>query len=157
MPEGKKIDRRNFFKVSCLGAVGVGCLSGAELRGEGSDAKSNATKHCKWWLDTMMSNVDECETGGECIVLVEKVGRECARLHAGKKLTSLKVKLKGSKDIDFIEKTIDAELYGSRLLRREGDDIVAEWDKCLCPTRSAGLVSSPVFCDCTKGYFKEVF
>jgi hypothetical protein len=155
MNNKEKVNRRRFLKTSGAGALGMACFSMGNLKAQ--DRKEDKTaKHCRWWLDTLMNQIEKCDIKRDCSELVEMVGRECARNHVIRKAKEIKNKA-GTKNITGIIKAINQELFKSELFKYQENFISAQWHKCYCPTRSAGYVSSPVFCHCSVGWVKELF
>jgi predicted hydrocarbon binding protein len=88
---------------------------------------------------------------------MQACGKVCAKHHAS--IDIAKSIKQESKDIDgFLEKLNQQKDYWCGKWVREGDIIYSVCEECGCPLVLAGLVElSPTFCDCSRGWVKEVF
>ena len=152
------MDRRSFFKSTCIMTLlGTGFSVPAVMNAE-SKKEDKSKEHCKWWFSQLFEQVSSCEVNDDCRSLVEGVGRECATKHLAKSIASHKGKASALRsDPEALAKLINKDLFRTNLLKVKDGNLVASWDKCLCPTRAGGYIDSPEFCYCTRGFFKEMF
>ncbi len=144
-------NRRNFLKATGIYALGMSFLSPQTLKASAEMQKNK--EHCKWWINTLLEKMKESR--GDSLRAVESVGRECANSHVMEKVRSMKSKLNSQKP-EVLVKTINSDIFGIDLLRYENGIIIATWDKCYCPTRAGGYITSGEFCNCTVGFVKEL-
>ncbi|MBN2135655.1 MAG: hypothetical protein JW737_08000 [Acidobacteria bacterium] len=149
------MDRRNFFLTSC--AMGVLALGSGSVSASSSEADNKALTHCKWWLEQMFKQMED-GNDVKCINIVEGVGYACMEKHLGTVLPKIKPQIEAAgSDLASIAGIINKDIFQAPLMKADGNELVASWGQCLCPTRVGGYITSPEFCNCTKGFFKAMF
>ena len=148
------MDRKDFLKNACgLGVCGCALsLLGAPepLHAEDAAVPDQRLAFARYQLAKMIGFMATDTTAGACAGILEKTGRECA------KLGQLQVKFKG-----------DPEGYFAATKKNWGTD--CSWDKekgiitvavaagdCGCPLVDSKRTPA-VWCNCSVGYQKEAF
>lgn len=94
-------------------------------------------------------------TGGEDKYdVISSCGRNCITpdvIETGKKCKE------SAKDIDELIDMLNKKFIGGGQLKRDGNVIMAEYCECYCPIASKNKSLSPMFCNCSKGWFQEFF
>lgn len=111
--------------------------------------------HHHTWLATLMDGLDASVDAQTRAQILEACGRACARTHGVERAREL---VEGAADIDGILARLNHRRIGGGRLQREGDTITGIYEKCYCPLLkgSTGEVS-PSFCECSRGWLKELF
>ena len=149
------MERKDFLIKTCTvcGCAGMAMLTGQPVHAAVNEDKEDwrvgfMQKRFSHLVDFMSTHVDEATQ----VTMLEEMGRFCARQHkegyekfAGHTETFLK-DLEGQ----FIEKTtFDKEKQTISLLGKKQDN-------CVCAF-AGGKNISPRFCNCSRGYMKEMF
>ena len=107
------------------------------------------------WIETVLSEARNLK-GNQGIEILEKCGRECfSSYKKKKKAKEIRDKIKDKNDYDLLLKTFEAEV--SFRFYWEDDIIYLEYHDCGCPLVKDGKITDPFFCNCTRGYAKEMF
>jgi len=154
--DNDELSRRAFLVLS--GMLGCGAVypvfGGKEFsQAEGANMSN---KHLKWWLNTFMSSLQEDDKRTGLAILAD-CGRACMESHFGKKLNDLKAEIDNLNNVDEIVVFMNKNHLGSGNIVRKGDCLYDRYPKCYCPTMSSGIIESPVFCNCTRGFNKALF
>lgn len=158
MDQKVSVDRRCFFKQA--GLLGMGALSvclqdDITLKDQLKPAEYN---HVKFWFDTLFSELEKNEGSINPDVVLENCGRACAHKHkVAAAAASARKKIKDLTDLDEVAGVLKKNRVGGGNLKREGDLLTDQYNRCYCPLRRSGLVGSPKLCDCTLGWAKEVY
>jgi predicted hydrocarbon binding protein len=148
------VDRKEFLKNMCgLGVCGcAGSFLGlaGPVSAEQADAKDQRLAFARYQLAKMVGFMAADLTSEDCAAIIEKTGRECA------KLGQLQMKFKG-----------DPEGYFAAIKKNWGTD--SSWDKekgliivavaegeCSCPMVDNKRTPA-IWCNCSVGYQKEAF
>jgi len=112
------------------------------------------TTHTKAWLRGLMATL----TARQGVDILKACGRACADSYGVQEtVAQVLAGLENPDDIDALLQAMNQrEIAGGRL-RREGDVIIGSYDRCYCPLRGQGLMESPFFCNCTRGFADRVF
>jgi predicted hydrocarbon binding protein len=149
------MERKEFlFKTRAVcGCAGMALLSGRPVRAAVTDDKEDwrvgfMQKRFAHLVDFMNTNVDEATQ----LKMFEEMGRFCAGQHKEgyEKFTANTEAFLKDLEGQFIEKTtFDKEKQTISLLGKKQDS-------CVCAF-AGGKNISPDFCNCSRGYMKEMF
>jgi predicted hydrocarbon binding protein len=90
-----------------------------------------------------------------CAKTLQGCGRRCLSPII---LKRAKTFMNASADLDLLLQQLNENQIGGGSLYREDSIIHAEYKKCYCPLLAASNETvSPVFCNCSTGWFKEFF
>lgn len=113
-------------------------------------------EHLKHWLQNLLDSLEINADNETSTRVIEQCGRTCAR-ECGAVETAEKVRssLADKNDIDELLKAMNEVGTGGGKLRREGNIIIGTYDRCYCDIPQH--IKSPIYCNCTQGWAKEVF
>jgi predicted hydrocarbon binding protein len=109
-------------------------------------------KHFHRWIKSLMDGL-EAQIGEETRAkILENCGRNCISRNFVKKAQTLK---KNAKDVnDFLDKLGQSWKH----LQRKGNNVYVIYETCYCPlVRGYPEKLSPAFCNCSRGWIKELF
>ena len=185
--ENKKLTRRGFVKTSSTAGICALCLGPGSVAqdsvAQDSVAQDSvaadeqhkakfANDYLKWWLKNLMLNFETHEPEADAVEIIEGCGRACANRWSGAALGKLKQQLAGPEaedvgpeaedagpeaDLKAVVKLLNELHIGGGNMTVDGDAVCAVYEKCYCPIREAGLIVAPYFCNCTRGFTKEIF
>ncbi len=108
--------------------------------------------HLQKWIGTLMENLDEMVDEKTKIKVLENCGRSCIPQAFLKKAANIKAKSKD--DNEFLDKL--GKIW--KHLKRDGDKIFVVYNQCYCPmVKSYKGELSKSFCNCSRGWVKELF
>lgn len=95
----------------------------------------------------------------DCITsILEQCGRSCAEsCGIDDVVHEIKKNIPPNSPIEEIIDLMNGMGLWDGTLSVTGNRITGYYHECCCPIRKAGYVSSPLFCQCTKGWTKAVF
>lgn len=108
-----------------------------------------------WFDDLVVSlknNVDE-NTG---ISILEGCGRLCAKKGMLKNVIAFKESMGSIYDPNKILEEVNKKIWSGKL-KIQGNIVYLTYEKCYCQIVNTGLIKSPYFCNCSRGWVKEVF
>jgi hypothetical protein len=155
------MDRRKFVKTVCqAGAGGVLLLAGASSSKAQSQEQPAAAPENKdndkerrfsqEWILTVVGSMDSKLGEKEKIRVLEECGRACAHQ------SSIKTALDNKGDLEkFL--TAMRGLMGDENVQREGKKIQLAWHQCYCPNVRNLENVPPLYCNCSRGWVKEMF
>lgn len=115
-------------------------------------------EHIKLWLGDLLDEIDANENSEVCLGLLKKCGANCARRNALPGMKGLKEELSNLKDMDTIAEVISRYTGAECMPAADGFTLTYNRGKgCDCPLVGAGVVASPVFCNCTLGFHETVW
>jgi len=151
------MDRRNFMKTMCTaGAGGMLFLAGTEAAKAQSEAGASLeTCEREWklsqaWIVNAVENMDAKIDEKEKIRILEDCGRACARRGA------MKAAAESTGDLDKFLGTMKAWI-GEKNVRREGATVFVTYSQCYCPNVQAMEKVPASYCNCSRGWAKEMF
>jgi len=109
-------------------------------------------KYLHKWLGVLMDNLDAQVDEKTRIKVLENCGRACIPRSF---IEKVQARRNSAKDIDeFLTKL--SQMWSH--LQRDGDNIYIVYEKCYCPLVKAYPDKlSPLFCNCSRGWIKELF
>jgi predicted hydrocarbon binding protein len=111
-------------------------------------------EHLRAWLSGLMATL----TARQSVDILKACGRACADSHGVQEaVAQVLATLQNPGDIDALLEAMNQRHIAGGHLRREDDLIVGSYERCYCPLREAGLVESPFFCHCTRGFADRAF
>jgi predicted hydrocarbon binding protein len=109
-------------------------------------------KHLHRWIGALIEGMDDEIDEETRARILERCGRSCIpRAFVSRVEAQMG-------DIEDAERAVDrlGELWGH--LERVGDDVYVMYEKCFCPlVNSYPGDLSPTFCNCSRGWIKELF
>ncbi|WP_105619862.1 DUF6144 family protein [Vallitalea okinawensis] len=113
-------------------------------------------EHLQHWINNLMNSL-ESETEKELSnKIIENCGRVCAKeCGATNEVKKIITSLNDHNDIDIILERMNLAGIGGGKLHRIDNHIYGIYETCYCPSRN--LINNTSFCNCTKGWLKEVF
>jgi predicted ArsR family transcriptional regulator len=108
----------------------------------------------KLWLQDLLTGLQDPELGDMGVKLLEKCGRACAR--RGFAVTVQQYR-KSVAQIADVNERLDRLGQVWDKLKREGGNTYVVYNECLCPLRKDAAVKSAFFCNCSRGWVKEIF
>ena len=148
------MDRKEFFRAS-LG-MGAACVGASRSEAEDAQAAPPLTPceeradFARIWVKRFMDNFDEQVGVSKRLLLMEARGRSCARGGA------VGVAKACNGDVDKLV-TVMAGWLGKENVRCEGSVVRVAYDRCLCPMVADVKEISGTYCDCSRGWLKEMF
>jgi predicted hydrocarbon binding protein len=108
--------------------------------------------HTNRWINSLMQSLDAQVDEETRAKILENCGRNCISRSFIAKAQALK---KNAKDMDdFLENLGRTWKH----LQRKGEAVYVMYDKCYCPlVRDHKDKLSPTFCNCSRGWIKELF
>jgi hypothetical protein len=121
------------------------------------EERESALELWRRWTSALMTGLDTEVDGGTRTLLMEHCGRACALHH--RDVERVKAIRHGVKGIDeLLDRLNQLEDFWCGTWTRDGAIIHSVCGKCGCPLVRAGWVGlSPTFCDCSRGWTKEIF
>lgn len=113
--------------------------------------------HLKFWLSGLMKNMERSDDPEMAVSLIEGCGRACANLHAMKQIHGLMPAIGELKELEQVVELLRQHKVAGGNLVLDGDNILVTYDRCYCPIVTGGMIDAPFFCNCTRGWTKEVF
>jgi predicted hydrocarbon binding protein len=109
-------------------------------------------KHLHKWIESLMDNLDEHVDERTRVEVLENCGRSCIPQSFIKKAKDCKSE---SKDVkDFLNRLTKVWHH----LQIEVEDVFVVYEKCYCPlVKDYDQKLSPSFCNCSRGWIKELF
>jgi predicted hydrocarbon binding protein len=156
MKKDNNINRRNLFKLGCSAAIGAGMFNMVNLNAAEATNDEKVKKHVSWWIDRTLKNTEKCRADGDCKAVIECTGRDCAKEYITSHVIKLKGEMKDSATLAELVEALDSKILGGGHLEINGNVVTATYKKCYCPTGASGIIKSPLFCNCSKGWIKEV-
>jgi len=109
-------------------------------------------KHSHKWIRALIESLDTQADEKTKEKILENCGRNCIPRSFIEKVKALKENTKNTDD--FLDKLGQTWKH----LQRNGDNIHVVYNKCYCPlVKDYSERLSPTFCNCSKGWIKEVF
>lgn len=108
--------------------------------------------HTNRWIDSLIESLDTQVDEESRAKILENCGRSCISRRFIAKVQALK---KNSKDMDDF---LDKLSRDWKHLQGKGDAVYVVYDRCYCPlVRGYDGKLSPTFCNCSRGWIKELF
>jgi hypothetical protein len=118
--------------------------------------------HPKLVLKRLVESMEDRLDVETAILVMEDCGRQCARGTAAKVVKELgdKAGALDPEDLGSLQALVDTlnrlGVAGGHL-QVEGKTVYGTYVKCYCPARRDGAIDSRLYCNCTRGWAKEVF
>ena len=153
-------NRRRFLSNSGLAGIGLLGLSLRVVKSSSLPATAGAEtglERLKWWLGRFFTHDGKAEKGEEACSLVEKCGKDCAgRGSLMAFVRKMRAEAKDPSDLHEMLGILKKNQFGENL-SLDGNTISLSYSKCYCTIRTEGYITSPVFCNCSKGWVKTVY
>ncbi len=108
--------------------------------------------HLQKWISTLVDNLDSNVDKKTGIKILENCGRSCIPASFIKKARACKAKSADTKD--FLDRL--GKIW--KHLQYDGNKIYVTYNQCYCPMmKSYDGKLSPSFCNCSRGWIKELF
>lgn len=110
------------------------------------------------WINNAISEISflEKEIGRS---ILEGCGRKCARSHGlPHEAEKIREAVDDKNNIDLLFKTYKEQIYNnSPRLYKKGNIIYLEYHNCGCPLVNSGQIKNSIYCNCTRGYTKQIY
>jgi predicted hydrocarbon binding protein len=151
------MDRRKFVKKVCqAGAGGMLLLAGTSgIKAESQEQpvpppEDKEKKFSQEWIVNVVASMDSKLGEKEKIRILEACGRACARK------SSIQTALENRGDLEKFLAAMRG-LIGEGNVQREGKRVQLAWNQCYCPNVRALDKVPPLYCNCSRGWVKEMF
>lgn len=152
----KEVHRRAFLKKLCMaGAGGMFLLAAGPADGRAETQAAQPAEDpekgfSKEWIVAAVGNMEATLPESETIGVLEECGRRCARRGA------VKTAIECAGDIDKLLAGLRGWI-GEGNVRREGAEITLVYGKCYCPNVRDVEKVPAVYCNCSRGWVREMF
>lgn len=151
------MDRRDFMKRACAAGAGGAFLiaAGGAAKAQSKDSASLEACEREWklsqtWIVNVVENMDAKVDEKEKVRILEACGRSCARRGA------VEAASKCAGDLDAFLSAM-RKWIGEANVRREGSTVHLTYSKCYCPNVQSMEKVPASYCNCSRGWAKEMF
>ncbi len=106
------------------------------------------------WIDNLLNNIKDSGDGKDGADVLEQCGRTCAKNSVMRNIKPFKERIGKNKEDKEILEMLNS-VWGK--IHIEDGNIFVIYDECYCPVLKEIELKNSFFCNCSRGWIKEVF